>query len=380
MAGNPGRAALDVYFADLRRHPLLSPDDERELARAARNGDTRARDRLITSNLRFVVSVAKRYQGLGLPLEDLVCEGNEGVVRAAETFDPERGVRFITYAVSWIRVKIDRALARAPTVRRPLTHEREARRVRRLAASLASQLGSRASPHEIAHVLSMDPDAAAAALKGLCSPSLDGTGSNGDRSPLDQLPAAEPLPDEDAVEAERQRLVAAVLETLPEREATVLRLMYGLDGAPLTQREIAVRFGLTRQRIQQIASDALKRLREPARAGRLHGLLDADAASARPRARERDPTRTAPRTPRQRTISPEVAALRVFFRLEVERTSLRATAGAAALKRSGLAKFVDGRTAQPHPQSLELMRAFHARRQAEQEHDAAAAAPAHQPD
>lgn len=355
MAVEPSSTVLEYYFEDLRRRPVLSREEEQELARAARAGDLSARERLIASNLRFVVKLAKRYRGLGLPLEDLVGEGNRGMVRAAETFDPSRGVRFISYAMYHIRVRIDIALARAPSFRRSLHKEREARRVRQLARRLSSQFGAGATSHEIAQALAMDEAEVSAALNVFYAQALEETAGDGGLPLLERLPSADPLPDELATEAERQQRIAAVLETLPEREAAVLRLWYGFDGPPLTHQEIADRFGLTRQRIQQIAETALKRLREPSRARRLKGLLDVPPTAAIPPARRG----SAPRRRRKPGVSAEVETLRRFFREEVERTTLRATARAAGLKRSGLAKFVAGGTYEPNPENLALMRAFY---------------------
>jgi RNA polymerase primary sigma factor len=279
-----GTAGLDLYFRDLLRHPVLSVEEERQLGREAQAGNTAARERLITANLRFVVSVAKKYQGSGLPLEDLICEGNKGLIRAAETFDPERGFRFLSYAVSWIIVRIDRALDYAPVVRRKGSAPKDARRVRRAAAKLSQLLGATPTTAEIAHAFAMEEADVADALNVHHALSLDQTFQDTSTTLMDRLGSPdEALPDEHAFEAERRDVITAVLDTLPEREAKLLRLRFGLDDGPLTQEQVAAVFGVTRQRVQQLESQALRRLREHSRAAHLlpfhEGPQDAAGAS-----------------------------------------------------------------------------------------------------
>lgn len=321
-----GNAGLDIYFRDLLRHPLLTAEEERELGRAAQAGDEAARERLVTSNLRFVVTMAKRYQEFGLPLEDLICEGNRGLIRAAEKFDPERGTRFLSYAVAWITAKIDRAIEHAPVVRRKTAHE-QARVVRRAAAKLSQRLGATPTTAEIAHAFAMEETDVAAALNVHHALSLDKTFEDSTGTWLDRLENEdEVLPDEGAYDAERQETIAAVLDTLPEREAMLLRLLFGLDEAALTRGQIAERFGVTRQRIQQLESQALKRLREHSCAVHLlpfHDPLgeaaesgDADGGGGRavPRLRLRStppaPARPSRRRQPVRSSSPAPAAPR----------------------------------------------------------------------
>lgn len=322
-----GTASLDVYFRDLHRHPLLTAEEERELGRAAQAGDVAARERLVTSNLRFAVTIAKKYQGFGLPLEDLISEANQGLMRAAEKFDPERGFRFLSYAVHWITAKIDRALERAPVVRRKGSAPQQARVVRRAAAKLSQRLGATPTTAEIAHAFGMEEADVADALNVHHALSLDQTFEDSTATLLDQLESAdEELPDDRAYDAERRDVITAVLDTLPEREARTLRLRFGLDESPLTQEQIAERFGLTRQRIQQLESQALKRLREHSRAVHLlpfhdsadeaaeAGHADGTPQRAIPLPR-RSPTGRAPTSPPRarepvRTRSPAPAAPR----------------------------------------------------------------------
>jgi RNA polymerase primary sigma factor len=218
---------LELYFEDIRRYPLLQRAEETEIGRRVRAGDSEALDHLVRSNLRFVVSVAKRYQNLGVPLPDLIAEGNVGLVRAAHLFDPERGVRFISYAVWWIRQAILRALD---------DHSRSARRTTPLEAPLFE----------------------------------DDEPTRGDS--LQDLGAADPMERtlEGFLTAEVRRAVAS----LEPREAKVLRLYYGLDGSqPLTLEEIGSAFGLSRERVRQIKERALGRMRHVRRARRLEPYL-----------------------------------------------------------------------------------------------------------
>ena len=215
---------LELYFEDIRRHPLLSRAEEIELGRRIQAGDQRAVDRLVRANLRFVVSVAKRYQELGVSLPDLIAEGNVGLVRAAHLFDPERGVKFISSAVWWIRQAILRALD---------DNTRTARRTTPLEAPRFED--------EEGHTL----------LRFL----------EDDRVP-------DPM--ERTIEWARAQEIMRTISTLEPREARVLRLYYGLDGnQPLTLEEIGTIFGLSRERIRQIKERALDRLRRSRRRYRI---------------------------------------------------------------------------------------------------------------
>ncbi|HUF89923.1 MAG TPA: RNA polymerase sigma factor RpoD/SigA [Gemmatimonadota bacterium] len=218
---------LELYFEDIRRHRLLSRDEEVELGRKIQAGNPMAVDQLVRANLRFVVSVAKRYQNLGVPLPDLIAEGNVGLVRAAHMFDPERGVKFISYAVWWIRQAILRSLD---------DHSRTARRTTPLDEPLFDD-----DEGSLTEFLE-DPDA--------------------------------PDPLERTLDVVRSREILRAISTLEPREARVLRLYYGLDGdQPLTLEEIGSIFGLSRERIRQIKERALGRLRRTRRRLRLEPYL-----------------------------------------------------------------------------------------------------------
>lgn len=312
IAADASRTALDAYFRDLARFPPLTPEEETILARAAIAGDPEAREKLISCNLRFVVMVAKRYQYLGLPLEDLISEGNHGILRALKKFDPERGVRFVSYAVHWIMVTIERALDYAPMVRQKGKAPGEVRAIRRAANRLAQQIGERPTAAELAQATGIDEIIIAEALHIGHARSLDGPSEDGDLSLLDRLASAErPSPAQEASDAELRDTLNAVLDSLPEREAALLRLNYGLNGAtPMIQREIADVMGVTPQRIQQLHAQALDRLRNGLPRQRLEPFTTLDesahgkAIGERPPppngrgSRRQGPARKTPATPK----------------------------------------------------------------------------------
>lgn len=270
-----GRDALDRYLSEIREHALLDRAEEADLARRAREGDEEALDRLVNANLRFVVSVARRYAHRGVPLDELINEGNLGLIRAAQRFDEARGVRFISYAVWWIRQAILGVLSReASVVRVPSGRLDEARRVSAAARRLSQRLGRRARPEEVAGELGMTARAVrgALAIRG-GDVSLDAPFGPGDEASL-----LEVLPDVagfDPAGRLQQRALADALRRglgrLSEREAHVLRTYYGLDGGePTTLAEIAATMGVSRERVGTIRNLALARLRR----GPLSGSLE----------------------------------------------------------------------------------------------------------
>lgn len=258
--------ALDRYLSEIREHTLLDRDEEAELARRARDGDDAALDRLVNANLRFVVSVARRYAHRGVPLDELINEGNLGLIRAARRFDESHGVRFISYAVWWIRQAILGALSRETSVVRvPAGRLDEARRVAAAARRLSQRFGRRARPEEVAGELGMSVRAVrqALAIRGR-DVSLDAP-----VGPRDGASLLEVLPDEAAFDpagrVQHRALAEALgrgLRRLSEREAEVLRSYYGLDGRePMTLGEIAAMQGVSRERVGSIRDRALTRLR-----------------------------------------------------------------------------------------------------------------------
>src|SRR5512144_2123008 len=263
----PERDILDQYLYEVSTYPLLKGTEEIDLARKIRAGDQDALQELVKRNLRFVISVAKKYQNRGLPLIDLIGEGNVGLLTAARKFDPDQGVKFISYAVWWIRQAILASLARhGRTVRVPLNRTADLSRIVRTAEALRQELRREPTPEEIAKStgLSLEVVQSLAALNTsdvrLDAP-LD---PEGDRSLIERFIA------DDQSDAEEQAMdrflteeIDTALNTLPARDAKVLRLYFGLDGGrEHTLEEIGGMLGVTRERVRQLRDRALKRLRE----------------------------------------------------------------------------------------------------------------------
>jgi RNA polymerase primary sigma factor len=255
--------SLDLYLKEIGRYPVLNREQEVVVARRAVAGDASAAEALVTSNLRFVVMIAKKYQNLGLPLADLIHEGNLGILRAVTTFDPDHGARFVSYASWWIRQAIYKALGRAMLVRPKGADEAKLRAIRKQAARFA-QLHRREPPlADVADAAGVNMIDAANAL----NLSDRRVGSD---AVLELFPSHNPLPDIEAYHLERAERIAATLNTLPAREALVLRLKFGLDeGQPMTQAAIAEQLGISAERARQLVQQALKRMRESSRAERL---------------------------------------------------------------------------------------------------------------
>jgi RNA polymerase primary sigma factor len=256
-----------TYLREINGTPLLTAAEERELARAVQRGQAEARDHLVRANLRLVVRLARGYQGKGLPLEDLIAEGNLGLLRAAEDYDPARGTRFSTYATHWVRQCIARALVNsARTVRVPAYMAQLLSEWRRAAAQLQEELGRTPTEEEVAGRLGLSQRRVRLVQSAMRA---HGAGREVEvPGALDGLPGGDRSrpPEAGAMAAEEMREALALLEHLGGREATVLRLRFGLDGQdPLVLQEIGQRLGVTRERARQIEKQALKNLR---------GLLD----------------------------------------------------------------------------------------------------------
>src|SRR5213595_1033945 len=263
----PERDILDQYLYEVSTYPLLKGNEEIEVARRIRAGDPDALQELVQRNLRFVISVAKKYQNRGMPLIDLIGEGNVGLLTAARKFDPDQGVKFISYAVWWIRQAILAALARqGRTVRVPLNRTADLSRIVRTAEYLRQTLRREPTPEEIADAtkLSLEVVQSLAALNTgdvrLDAP-LD---PDGDRSLIERF-IAEDLPDteDQAMDRFLSDEIEQALNTLQRRDAKVLRLYFGLDGGrEHTLEEIGGMLGVTRERVRQLRDRALKRLRD----------------------------------------------------------------------------------------------------------------------
>jgi RNA polymerase primary sigma factor len=262
----PNAAPLELYLSEINSTPLLNTEDERVLARRIATGDPAARDRLVRANLRLVVRLARDYTGRGLPLEDLIAEGNMGLMRAAEAFDPEAGTRFSTYATYWIKQSIRRTLSRdGSAVRLPSYLTTLVAKWRRAADELRRVLDRPATEEEIADHIGLSFRQTRAVRRALCALASGRRSEDpdGDR-PLERVacPRGE-SPAEALADAEEIRKAVGSLAGLSEREGVVLRLRFGLEGhAPATLQEVGERLGYTRERVRQIERDALARLRD----------------------------------------------------------------------------------------------------------------------
>ncbi|MEA3245312.1 MAG: sigma-70 family RNA polymerase sigma factor [Gemmatimonadota bacterium] len=263
----PERDILDQYLYEVSTYPLLKGHEEIDIARKIRAGDADALQELVKRNLRFVISVAKKYQNRGLPLIDLIGEGNVGLLTAARKFDPDQGVKFISYAVWWIRQAILSSLARqGRTVRVPLNRTADLSRIIKASEILRQKLRREPTPEELSQLtgLSVDVVQSLAALNTgdvrLDAP-MD---PDGDRSLIERFVADEmPDTEEEAMNRFLNDEVEAALNTLPPRDAKVLRLYFGLEGGrEHTLEEIGSMLGVTRERVRQLRDRALKRLRE----------------------------------------------------------------------------------------------------------------------
>jgi len=270
--------SLDQYLRDISVFPLISREDEVDLAQRIRAGDQEALDTLVRSNLRFVVSVAKKYQNQGVSLSDLINEGNLGLIRAAHKFDETKGIKFISYAVWWIRQAILQALAeQSRIVRVPLNRAGTLHRIGKRASALLQELGREATHAEIADGMDItEEEVARTMLISQTHLSLDAPMSPGeDNRLLDYLPDTESrTPDEETFEKALTESIHDALRGLKEREAKILRLYFGLDGAePMTLEEIGEVLNITRERVRQIKEKALSRLRHISRAKALESYL-----------------------------------------------------------------------------------------------------------
>jgi RNA polymerase primary sigma factor len=269
--------SLDVYLREINVLPLLDDLDEAALGRRARAGDERAVDELVSRNLRFVVTVAKRFQHRGLSIEDLIGEGNVGLIAAARRFDPDQGVRFITYAVWWIRQAIAHAIVRqAHQVRLPANRVTAMARLSKTASALRGDLGREPTISELANRLGESEDQVRALqMVRRTEVSIDAPSTDSYSRPIgDELASADDAkPDDDAMRNVLTLTVAEALSDLAPRDREVLRLHFGLDGeSEHTLDAIGERLGVTRERVRQLRDRALSRLRKGRNAAALASL------------------------------------------------------------------------------------------------------------
>lgn len=267
-----------MYLKEIGRIPLLTFDQEIELAKKVEKGDKKAKQKLINSNLRLVVSIAKKYVGRGLTLLDLIQEGNQGLIRAVEKYDWQRGFKFSTYATWWIRQSITRAIAdQARTIRIPVHMVENINRFMRTQRKLMQELGREPTPEEVAKVLGIEPEKAMEIIKISQEPaSLESPVGDEEDSRLGDFihdTNAPTLFDTASRELLKEQ-VDQVLATLSDRERRVLEERFGLkDGKPKTLEEVGKMFAVTRERIRQIEAKALRKLRHPSRGNKLRDYL-----------------------------------------------------------------------------------------------------------
>ena len=261
-------SAIKLYLREIGKVPLLTVQEEIELAARIKKGDKEAREHMIKANLRLVVKIAHDYDGLGLPLLDLISEGNIGLMKAVERFDPSKGGKLSTYGSWWIKQSIKRALAnQSKTIRLPVHMVDKISKMRRLAMKMQEALGREPTNEELAEEMDMLPAKVAAMRTAAIKPaSLDAPlGDDGDSSNFSDI-----VEDEKAespyVQLEDKTVKAMLeemLKTLNDREATILRYRFGLDGEDeKTLEEVGEKFGVTRERVRQIQNIALNKLRK----------------------------------------------------------------------------------------------------------------------
>ena len=268
-----------MYLKEIGKVPLLSPDEEIELAKKIELGDEAAKKKLAEANLRLVVSIAKRYVGRGMQLLDLIQEGNLGLIKAVEKFDYRKGYKFSTYATWWIRQAITRAIAdQARTIRIPVHMVETINRLVRTQRHLVQKLGREATPEELAKELDMPVDRVREIMKISQDPvSLETPIGEEEDSHLGDFIQDDnvEVPADAATYTLLHEQLMEVLSTLTERELKVLRLRFGLDdGRPRTLEEVGRQFNVTRERIRQIEAKALRKLRHPSRSKVLKDYLD----------------------------------------------------------------------------------------------------------
>jgi RNA polymerase primary sigma factor len=268
-----------MYLKEINRIPLLTRDEEEKYARMAENDIQEGKDKLVNANLRFVVNVAKKYQNQGLPLSDLISEGNIGLMNAIERFDVDKGYHFISYAVWWIRQAILKAICeKSRMIRLPLNRANELVQIEKARKELQSGRGEDPEIVEIASAVNMKPEHVADLLnisRDLVSLETPVYAEKDSSQLGDFIEDSEySRPEEEAIEVSLKEDIDSILQTLSEKEAEIIKFRFGLNGrSPLSLKEIGDRYHLTKERIRQIEKKALKRLQHPSRSQYLQSYI-----------------------------------------------------------------------------------------------------------
>lgn len=271
--------SVRLYLREIGKIPLLKADEELALAKKVVAGDRRAKDQMAEANMRLVVSIAKRYVGRGLDLLDLIQEGNTGLLRAVEKFDPDKGFKFSTYATWWIRQAITRSIAdQARTIRIPVHMIETINKLNRISRQMLQEMGREPTPEELGERMEMPEDKVRKVLKIAKEPiSMETPVGDDDDSHLGDFIEDTTIqsPVEAATTEGLSEATREVLSTLTAREAKVLRMRFGIDmNTDHTLEEVGKQFDVTRERIRQIEAKALRKLRHPTRSDHLRGFLD----------------------------------------------------------------------------------------------------------
>lgn len=259
-------ASLGLYFKDVSKQSLINANEEIELAERIKNGDKQAEEKLILANLRFVISVAKQYQNKGLSLVDLIQEGNLGMLEAVKHYNPDKGVKFISYAVWWIKQAITQAISdQSRTIRAPMNQIVSMNKISKAAEKLEQELGRTPSSEEIALRISTTPEKVNITLNSINkSLSLNNPFTDEEAGCLLDI-----IPDENSIKADNNLLKESVLDRiesvlckLSDREGDIIRMSFGLGMLPMTYEEISNRFGICSERVRQLQHTTLEKLKK----------------------------------------------------------------------------------------------------------------------
>ena len=273
--------SVRLYLREIGKIPLLSPEEEQELAKKIVAGDRKAKDKMVEANMRLVVSIAKRYSGRGLDFLDLIQEGNTGLLRAVEKFDPEKGFKFSTYATWWIRQAITRAIAdQARTIRIPVHMVETINKVLRTTRKLTQELNREPTTAEIGKELDMEPEKIEYVMRikqdiASLDASVGREGDDEDSVLGDFVEDEERVSPEDSAATQiLKEQLASIISTLSDREQKIIKMRFGIGGErPHTLEEVGTEFSVTRERIRQIEAKALSKLRKHKDTKKLHEYL-----------------------------------------------------------------------------------------------------------